>query len=81
MKVIMLQYVYKTGVAGEIVNVADGYARNFLIPRGLAKVATKGALKSHEKLMEQNGFLSNQNKIKRQEIYKKYNTQFEALYE
>ena len=53
MKVIMLQYVYKTGVAGEIVNVADGYARNFLIPRGLAKVATKGALKSHEKLMEQ----------------------------
>jgi large subunit ribosomal protein L9 len=53
MKVIMLQYVYKTGVAGEIVNVADGYARNFLIPRGMAKVATKGALKSHEKLMEQ----------------------------
>jgi large subunit ribosomal protein L9 len=53
MKVILLQYVYKTGVAGEIVDVADGYARNFLIPRGLAKVATKGALKSHEKLMEQ----------------------------
>jgi large subunit ribosomal protein L9 len=53
MKVIMLQYVYKTGVAGEIVNVADGYARNYLIPRGLAKVATKGALTSHAKLMEQ----------------------------
>jgi large subunit ribosomal protein L9 len=53
MKVIMLQYVYKTGVAGEVVNVADGYARNFLIPRGLAKIATAGALKTHEKLMEQ----------------------------
>ena len=53
MKVIMLQYVYKTGVAGEVVNVADGYARNFLIPRGLAKIATSGALKTHEKLMEQ----------------------------
>ena len=53
MKVILLQYVYKTGVAGEIVDVADGYARNFLIPRGLAKAATKGAIKSHEKLMEQ----------------------------
>lgn len=53
MKVIMLQYVYKTGVAGEVVNVADGYARNFLIPRGLAKPATKGALKTHEKLLEQ----------------------------
>jgi large subunit ribosomal protein L9 len=53
MKVILLQYVYKTGVAGEVVDVADGYARNFLIPRGMAKAATRGALKSHEKLMEQ----------------------------
>ncbi|MDQ7024850.1 MAG: 50S ribosomal protein L9 [Anaerolineae bacterium] len=53
MKVILLQYVYKTGVAGEVVNVADGYARNFLIPRGIAKAATKGALKSHQKLTAQ----------------------------
>lgn len=53
MKVILLQYVYKTGVAGEVVNVADGYARNYLIPRGIAKAATKGALKSHQKLTQQ----------------------------
>lgn len=53
MKVIMLQDVYKTGIAGEIVDVADGFARNYLIPRGMAKAATKGALKSHENLMEQ----------------------------
>ena len=53
MKVIMLQDVYKTGVAGEIVDVADGFARNYLIPRGMAKSATRGALKSHARLMEQ----------------------------
>ena len=53
MKVIMLQSIYKTGVAGEIVNVADGYARNYLIPRGMAKQATSGALKAHQKLMAQ----------------------------
>lgn len=53
MKVIMLQDIYKTGVAGEIVEVADGFARNYLIPRGMAKSATKGALKSHANLMQQ----------------------------
>lgn len=53
MKVIMLQSIYKTGIAGEVVNVADGYARNYLIPRGMAKKATPGALKTHEKLMNQ----------------------------
>ena len=53
MKVIMLQNIYKTGVAGEVVKVADGYARNYLIPRGMAKQATPSALKAHEKLMAQ----------------------------
>jgi large subunit ribosomal protein L9 len=41
MKVILTDYVYKYGVAGEIVNVADGYARNWLIPKKLAIPATK----------------------------------------
>ena len=36
MKVILKQDVKGTGKNGELVNVADGYARNFLIPRGLA---------------------------------------------
>lgn len=53
MKIILLDYVYKHGVAGEVIDVADGYARNFLIPKGLAVQATPGELKRAEKLREQ----------------------------
>jgi len=53
MKVILLDYVYKQGVAGEVIDVADGFARNFLIPKGLAVQATEGELKRAEKLREQ----------------------------
>lgn len=53
MKVILLDYVYKQGVAGEVIDVADGYARNFLIPRGLAAKATDGELRRAAKLREQ----------------------------
>ena len=50
MKVILLSDVYKHGVAGEIVEVADGFARNWLIPKKLASKATPGALKQAEAL-------------------------------
>jgi large subunit ribosomal protein L9 len=52
MKVILLEDVYKQGVAGEVVNVAPGYARNFLIPRGLAVKVTPGALRQSEALRQ-----------------------------
>ncbi|MFZ5975266.1 MAG: 50S ribosomal protein L9 [Bacillota bacterium] len=39
MKVILKQDVKGSGKKGEIINVSDGYARNFLIPKGLAEVA------------------------------------------
>jgi len=48
MEVILLNDLYKTGVAGEIVNVADGFARNYLIPRKMAKRATESALRETE---------------------------------
>lgn len=48
MKVIMQQDVAKVGHEGEIITVADGFARNYLIPRNLAVLATGGALKTHE---------------------------------
>lgn len=42
MKVILLKDVKGTGKKGAVINASDGHARNFLIPRGLAKVATDG---------------------------------------
>jgi len=53
MKVILMQDVYKKGVAGEVVEVAPGYARNFLIPRGMAVKATPGAMRAAENLRKQ----------------------------
>lgn len=50
MKIILQKPVEKLGVPGDIVDVADGYARNFLVPRGLAVKAEKGALKHSETL-------------------------------
>ena len=49
MIVILLKDVKGTGKAGEIVKVSDGYARNMLIPRGMAKEATDGNVRSLEK--------------------------------
>ena len=44
MKVILLQDVKGTGKKGELANVSDGYARNFLLPRKLAREADAQAL-------------------------------------
>ncbi|HCD10459.1 MAG TPA: 50S ribosomal protein L9, partial [Thermoanaerobacter sp.] len=41
MKVILVKDVKNVGKAGEIVNVSDGYGRNYLLPRGLAIEATE----------------------------------------
>ena len=49
MEVILRQDVDKLGLRGEVVNVARGYARNFLLPRGLAEVATPALVKELEK--------------------------------
>lgn len=48
-KVILTDDVAKLGAKNAVVEVSDGYARNFLIPRGLAVPATKGALRGLEK--------------------------------
>ena len=44
MKVVLLQDVKSIGKKGELVNVSDGYARNFLLPRKLAKEANSQAM-------------------------------------
>ena len=48
MQVILKKDVQNLGEAGELVNVKDCYARNFLIPKNFAEVATEGALKNRE---------------------------------
>ena len=48
MQVILKKDVQNLGEAGELVNVKDGYARNFLIPKNCAEIATEGALKNRE---------------------------------
>lgn len=50
MKVILQKPVDKLGVPGDLVDVADGYARNYLMPRGLAVQASKGGVKHVESL-------------------------------
>jgi large subunit ribosomal protein L9 len=47
-KVILASDVDKLGHKGDIVTVADGFARNYLVPKGLAMFASKGALKQAE---------------------------------
>ena len=48
MQVILLEKVINLGVLGDVVRVRDGYARNFLIPTGLARRATAEAKKEFE---------------------------------
>ncbi len=48
MKIILKQDVPNVGQAGDVEEVADGYARNYLIPQGMAVKATAGALKDFE---------------------------------
>ena len=50
MKVILQKPVEKLGDPGDVVEVAAGYARNYLVPHGLAVRAEKGALKHAENL-------------------------------
>jgi large subunit ribosomal protein L9 len=52
MKIILKEDVYKHGVAGEIVSVADGFARNWLIPKGIAVPATKQNISEFSALRE-----------------------------
>jgi large subunit ribosomal protein L9 len=53
MKVLLLKDVFKLGLAGEVKRVAAGYGRNYLLPQGLAVLATPGALKQVEHIKAQ----------------------------
>jgi len=63
LKVILLQDVKSLGKRGDLVNVADGYARNFLFPRNLAVEATPGNLAKLEQEKK-----AKENKLARQKM-------------
>jgi large subunit ribosomal protein L9 len=62
MKVILLQDVPNVGESGSIQNVSDGFARNYLIPQGLAEMGTPGRIKQAEQRIQ-----AQQRKVERQE--------------
>lgn len=55
MRIILADDIETLGHNGDVVTVADGYARNFLIPKGMALTATKGALKQAELMQKARG--------------------------
>ncbi len=67
MKVILKSDVPNLGNAGDIITVKDGYARNFLIPKGLAEKAELGSVKALENLKK---VLSQQMEKKKKEAIK-----------
>ncbi len=56
MEVILKQDIKGLGFADELVKVRPGYGRNFLIPRGMAVLATEGARKMHAEVLKQRAF-------------------------
>ena len=67
MKVILTQDVKGQGKKGELVNVSDGYARNFLFPRGLATEANAAAMNELKNREEAAAFHKEQEKKQAQE--------------
>lgn len=70
MKVILKQDVAKIGKKGEMLDVSDGYGRNFLIARGLAEEATQGKIRELEEI-KKNQKVKDDKKLKIAEDAKK----------
>lgn len=71
MKVVLTQEVRRLGAPGDVVEVADGYARNFLIPRKFAIAATRGALKQVDTIRRTRELREVRNVEQAQDIAKK----------
>jgi large subunit ribosomal protein L9 len=68
MKIILQKPVDKLGVPGDIVEVADGYARNYLMPRGMAVKATKGGVRHVESLKRAHQVRTNKAKTEAEQV-------------
>ncbi len=63
MKVILTEEIRGLGTRGDVVNVKDGYARNYLLPKNLAREATAGNMKSIEQERKKWAQLAQQEKV------------------
>jgi large subunit ribosomal protein L9 len=68
MKVILQKPVDKLGAPGDIVEVADGYARNYLMPRGMAVKATRGGVKHIDSLKRAHTSRTNKAKTEAEQL-------------
>ncbi len=68
MKIILKEDLKKLGKCGEVVEVKDGFARNYLIPENLAIPATKGHLKAIEEVIRQKSMRDNKSLRKDQRL-------------
>lgn len=71
MKVILKERVEKLGLAWDVINVKDGFARNFLFPRGLAIEVTKGNLKLIDEIKREKSELREKEKQEAEGLAKK----------
>ncbi len=71
MEIILLQDVHKLGQKDDLVNVKDGYGRNYLIPRGYAIAATSSAKKMHAENQKQRAHKEEKIKAEAQELASK----------
>jgi large subunit ribosomal protein L9 len=70
MKLLLRQDYEPLGVAGDVVNVKPGFARNFLIPKGLAMMATDKNVKRYENNQKQLHWLEEKQKRQSEELAK-----------
>lgn len=68
MKILLFRDIKNIGKKGEVKNVSDGYARNFLFPQKLAEIATEAAVKKNEILQIEKKLKEKAEKEKMQKI-------------
>ncbi|NLO64600.1 MAG: 50S ribosomal protein L9 [Clostridiales bacterium] len=73
MKVLLTADVAGHGKKGELVEVNDSYARNYLLPRKLAKEATKAVLNEYAQMKEREARIAQKEKEEAMELHKKLN--------
>jgi large subunit ribosomal protein L9 len=68
MKVILRDDIEKLGAAGDVIDVAGGYGRNYLIPKNLAVPATRGNLRSIDEIKTQKSFREKKRKREAEKV-------------